>query len=425
MRVSVVPRDRLELVEGNWAMKARVLTRFCLLSIVLLVINSPAAGQYTDKQLQQWLKRFPKADANGDGRLTAEEADAFRRRSKRDAAPRRSRGVVRDFQVDPGWDAEKFPAHAVCYRTPKEIAEVLAGVGAGGRDQVVSYPKPSDGSLRIVGTGHSFMGPGYKTFPLIARAAGFKQPPLVTHTGGGMTGSARYKWEQENGIFGFDRKPVPKLLASIANAEWDVMMWGPYYNDRPIYYACWIEFCLKYNPQMRFYLSDAWPQLGQLERVPESESELTPELFERLGREKYAAFGTIVESLRKSYPGKVFVLPTSDAMVLAVKDYHEGKLPGVEGIHRVIGQHERSLWRDQLGHLGPGFGNLEGYVFYAAVYGRSPEKIDGDVSFGGSDSYPSRELDRAFRKIAWEAALRNPLSGVKDSDGNGVSDDRE
>ena len=121
---------------------------------------------------------------------------------------------------------------------------------------------------------------------------------------------------------------------------------------------------------------------------------------------------------------KIFIMPTCEAMVLAVKYYHEGKLPGVEGIHMYVGKKQRSMWRDRLGHLGPGFDRLEGYVFYATLYGRSPEKIEGDINFGKSD-YPNQELDRMFRKIAWEAVLNNPLSGVVDKDGNGVADDRQ
>ena len=64
-------------------------------------------------------------------------------------------------------------------------------------------------------------------------------------------------------------------------------------------------------------------------------------------------YNGIVESLREKYPDKVFILPTSDAMVLAAKYFLRGELPGIEGIHRVIGKKERSLWRDQLGHIGP------------------------------------------------------------------------
>ncbi len=96
----------------------------------------------------------------------------------------------------------------------------------------------------------------------------------------------------------------------------------------------------------------------------------------------------LIEDLNKKHPSKVYVLPTCEAMVLAVQHYHRGELPGVEGIHSAIGKRERSLWRDRLGHLGPGFGNLEGYVFYATIYGRSPELIDEQVPFESSD-YPS------------------------------------
>ncbi len=379
-----------------------------------------AEAQYTDAQLARWLKQFPQADTNKDGTLTASEALAYRK--KLQAKGRTVGGAPRTFRVDPGWEQDRFPENAVCYKSPKEIAELYSRM-TNGRNAVVSYKKPTDGSLRIVGTGHSFMAPGYQTFPVITKAAGFKQPPLLTHTGGGITGSARYKWEQENGIFQFEGKPTPKLLASIANSEWDAMMWGPYFEDRPSYYACWIDFCLKYNPEMKFYLSDAWPQLGQLDKSPSSEDELTSELVARLGKEKFDIYAKILNELNQKYDQRIFVIPTCEAMVLCVQYYHEGKLPGIGGIHKALGNQERSLWRDRLGHLGPGLERLEGYVFYATLYGRSPELIQGDVF--SNNQFPSQELDRQFRKIAWQAVLRNPLSGVVDRNKNGVADDRE
>ncbi len=266
------------------------------------------------------------------------------------------------------------------------------------------------------------MAPGYQTLLPIAKAAGLKQPPLVTHVGGGMTGSARYKWEQENGIFQFDGKPKPLLLASIANAQWDAMMWGPYYNDKAEYYACWIGFCLKHNPDMKFYLSDAWPQLDQLPAVPKTESALTPELIKKMHGEKRATFLKHFTELNRRYNDRVFVLPTSMAMVLAVDYYHQDKLPGIEGIHKAVGGKERSLWRDRLGHLGRGIETLEGYVFYAALYGKSPELIEANVFNRQANGFPSLQLDQAFRKIAWEAVITDPLSGVSDSDGDGIAD---
>lgn len=396
----------------------RLLIAWAILFSVLCCRS--ASAQFSEAQLQRWLKRFPAADANGDGKLSLTEAQAFRQQTQRDGGGRKGGGAPKTFKVHPGWQQDHFPEHAICYKTPTEIAKLYKSQS---RDAVVSYKKPVDGSLRIVGTGHSFMAPGYKTFPQIAKASGLQQPPLVTHTGGGMTGSTRYKWEQENGIFQFDRKPTPKLLASISNSSWDAMMWGPYYNDRPEYYSCWIDFCLKYNPDMKFYLSDAWPQLDQLDSVPKSEAGLTSKLFKQLGQEKFDLYSSIIKDLNRKYDDKVFVMPTCEAMVLCVQYLNEGKLPGIEGVHKFVGKKERSLWRDHLGHLGPGLDRLEGYVFYATIYGRSPELISEEI-FEPS-AFPSRELDSQFREIAWKAVLRNPLSGVVDKNENGIADDRE
>jgi hypothetical protein len=392
--------------------------------IVFALTASSAFSQTTPspQQLANWLKRFPAADADKDGKLTPAEAAAFRKKLQAERRKNsQSKGVKREFNVDPGWDRPEFPDHAASRQTPEKIKTIYQGRIKKGQPAVVAFEKPTDGALRIVGTGHSFMAPGYKSFPRICKAAGIDQP-LYTHTGGGMTGSARYKWEQENGIFEFDGKPFPKLLASIANADWEVMMWGPYFNDRPEYYSCWIEFCQKYHPEMKFYLSDAWPQLGQLDKNPDSEAFFTSEVLDRIGKEKREISAKLVSALREEYPDQVFILPTSDAMTLAAKHFLKGELPGVEGIHKVIGGKERSLWRDQLGHLGPGFDRLEGYVFYATIYGKSPELIEGEIEFGDKGNFPGPQLDAIFRKIAWQAVVNHPLSGVTDKDGNGLAD---
>ncbi len=173
---------------------------------------------------------------------------------------------------------------------------------------------------------------------------------------------------------------------------------------------------------MKFYLSDAWPQLHQLGETPKSEDVLTAEVFDRIVAEKRAIYSKLVKSLREGHGEKVFILPTSDAMLLSAQHYLRGELPGVEGINSIIGKKNRSLWRDKLGHLGPGFERLEGYVFYATIYARSPELIKKDIKFGGNADYPSQELDQIFRKIAWQAVIGHPLSGVRDENADGIGD---
>ena len=394
-----------------------LIRRIRLPAVIILVLISYLAHSQNedDQQLARLLKRYPQADINGDGRLTRDEVDQVQRRRR---LP--NRGVPREFEVDAGWENERFPEGAVAYRSADAIRAVYTAQ-AGEKNAVVSYPEQPNGVLRIVGTGHSFMAPGYKTLPLITKAAGFVQP-LYTHTGGGITGSARYKWEQENGIFQFEGKPEPKLLASIANAQWEAMMWGPYFNDRPEYYACWIEFCLKYNPGMTFFLSDAWPQLYQLGKTPKSEAFFTEAVFEEMGRERTEGYKDLIKILRNKYSTKVYLMPTSDAMVLAAKHFLRGELPGIEGLHKAVGGKERSLWRDRLGHLGPGFERLEGYVFYATLYGRSPELITQPIEYESSRGFPSEQLDTVFRRIAWQAVIGNPLSGHRDVNGDGLAD---
>ena len=416
--------------------KQHLILLFVILALAAVApISNAQAPRLSEERLAQLLKRFPQADTDGDGKLTAEEFQAAYQqfgRSRQGEARQTSQARMK-LEVDPGWDKDEFPPHAVSLKTPEEIMAIYKGGpkgrGAGTMNDALSFPKPADGVMRIVGTGHSFMAPAYKTLPLITRAAGFEQP-LCLHTGGGVTGSTRYKWEQENGIFQFDRKPVPKLLAAISNAKWEAMAWGPYGNDRPEFYTCWIDFCEKYNPGMKYFLSDAWPAPGQvrkvfnLEKNPESEAFFTDAVYDQLSANANTGFAGLVKTLRES-TDEVYILPTHAAMTEAARRFIRGELPGIEGLYKVIGGKERSIWRDQIGHLGPGFDRLEGYVFYATLYGKSPELISEPIKFKDGQNFPSAVLDKIFREIAWKAVVGHPLSGVVDKNKNGTGDHLE
>ena len=79
---------------------------------------SPVVFSQSESQLQKLLQRFPVADTNGDGKLTAEEARAFMASRSRGG---KGQGPPMEFHVDPGWSKDRFPGNAVCYMTPVEI----------------------------------------------------------------------------------------------------------------------------------------------------------------------------------------------------------------------------------------------------------------------------------------------------------------
>ena len=407
--------------------------------LALLAVATPfataQAQQLSESRLAQLLKRFPEADLNGDGNLTAKEFQAARQQSQ-EAEQRNARQAAAARAIptfDPGWEEDEFPPQAVSLKTPEEIMAIYKRGKPGrtyaeSRDEL-SFPKPADGIMRIVGTGHSFTAPGYRTLPAITRAAGFEQP-LSLHNGGGRTGSVSYKWEQENGIFEFDGKPLPKLLAAISNAKWEGMIWGPYTGDRPKFYTSWIDLCEQYNPGMKYFVIDGWPTLGQVEMVfkrkgnPESESFFTDQVFDQMNEVANNVFADLVKTIRETSE-EVYILPTRAAMTDAAKRFKRGELPGVEGLYKVIGGKENSIWADQRGHLGTGFDRLEGYVFYATLYGKSPELISEPIKFNKNPSFLTADVDKIFREIAWKAVVGHPLSGVTDKNRNGIGDDLE
>ncbi|MCR9117785.1 MAG: hypothetical protein NXI22_12650 [bacterium] len=310
-----------------------------------------------------------------------------------------------------GHDDDPDIRGATYLKTPEEIRAIRLTRSSG----ELSYPKSS--GLRIVATGHSWMRPGFSTLPAIAQAAGLDQHLRVNSRGGEM-GAARMMWEFENGILSSRGKANPVCMAAITTGEWDAMLWGGYTNDRPEYYFAWIDFCLKHNPKMEFYLFDAWPQwahgFGAGDKEPKIENY---RLQAKRGNKKTAE---LIAGIDKRFPGRVHIMPTNDAMLGALEHYFEGKLPGVKALNQKTERRRPSIWSDG-GHLGEGMAWLEGYVFYATIYKRSPELIKRKSMRGGVND----ELDAVFRKIAWRAVINNPLSDVTDKNGNGIGDELE
>jgi len=332
---------------------------------------------------------------------------------KRPQAKHRTSRPVPDPWLGHGHDDHPAIRGATYLMSPEEIRAMPLKEGKSPRGPL-SYSKGS--GLRIVATGHSWMRPGFGTLPKIAEAAGLQQH-LRVNSRGGELGAARMMWEFENGILS-SSEANPVCMAAITTGKWDVMMWGSYSNDRPEYYFGWIDFCLKFNPKMEFYVFNGWPQwadgFGEGDREPRIEN------YRARARATDKSVTKQIASIDKRFPNKVHVLPTNEAMLAALELYFQGKLPGVKGLNRKVDGKSPSIWSDG-GHLGEGMAWLEGYVFYATLYRKSPELIKGQPR----QSVVHEELDAIFRKIAWQAVINNPLSDVTDKNGNGIGDQIE
>jgi hypothetical protein len=57
---------------------------------------------------------------------------------------------------------------------------------------------------------------------------------------------------------------------------------------------------------------------------------------------------------------------------------------------------------------------LEGYVFFAVLYGESKKLVKGRLDFGRNQDFPSPELVAIFPNIGWKAVAGHPLSGLAD-----------
>jgi hypothetical protein len=371
---------------------------------------------------------FDRIDADSNGRISPRELhDAVVARAKRQRGSRSVEKTPGRFQrpqpkhqtsrpVPTPWLGYGHDDHpdirgATYLKSPEQIPALLDGSNRK-PEGALSYPKGS--GLRIVGTGHSWMRPGYSTLPAIARAAGLEQQ-LRVNSRGGEAGAARMMWEYENGILSSRGRANPVCMAAITTGQWDVMMWGGYTNDRPTYYLAWIDFCLKHNSKMEFYRFNGWPQwahgFGDGDREPKIEN------YRAKARRTHERTAKLVAELDKRYPNKVHILPTSEAMLLALEHYFEGKLPGIVALDQRAERKGPAIWRDG-GHLDAPMAWLEGYVFYATLYQKSPELIKGRLDA----RVVSNELDAVFRKIAWQAVINNPLSDVTDRNGNGIGD---
>jgi len=347
-----------------------------------------------NKWLQEALENRPQADRNRDGILTMEEELAFT-------------------------DGRTSVPTLTLYIPSDEEIRMVIEKGRKKNDTGPLEVEKSNG-LRILMMGHSWVAPARKTFSPIARAAGFDGHQLRCHLSGGATGVANSIWKKEFGRYG-EKPPEPILLPALATGQWDVLTLGVcYLGDRPEFYSQWIDLCLKYNPEMMFYIQSRWPRANWIK--PDfstlTQEQLLDSLLSQHIQMQAQYSQTIYQPLEGKYPDKVHIIPAGSAVVALIQRFFKKEVPDLDCFDEKADGGKRGIFRDGS-HLSLVSGTewLIGYLYYGMLYRKSPQLIKNFLPEG----VPNR-LDQTLREIAWKTIIESPYSGIRDRDGNGVAD---
>lgn len=79
-----------------------------LLVVSLTTVNAQSQNDRAAERLQQLLKRYPDADANGDGALSMQEANAYRKTMARGSANKKK---TKEYSIKPGFADVKYGEH--------------------------------------------------------------------------------------------------------------------------------------------------------------------------------------------------------------------------------------------------------------------------------------------------------------------------
>ncbi|HEY7798757.1 MAG TPA: hypothetical protein VIA80_08350, partial [Hyphomonadaceae bacterium] len=97
-----------------------------------------------------------------------------------------------------------------------------------------------------------------------------------------------------------------------------------------------------------------------------------------------------------------YVVPSSIAVYNLRKEVLAGHVPGIAK--------QSELFRDPIGHGTQTTQNLVAYVWYAAMYRKSPVGLKSLVK---ADDPNSAAREKILQQIAWNAVVGEPKSGVK------------
>ena len=296
------------------------------------------------------------------------------------------------------------PMRFRCRLSAVAIAFVAIAGSAIGKDQTAAKKPiaPPEG-LRIFSCGHSFHY--FVPFILadIARGAGIKNHRQV-----GLSAIGGSRVIQHWNVPDERQKAKPALR----DGKVDVLTLSPIHlPDAGI--ENFVQLAFKHNPKVRVTIQENWlpfdiydPTFTKRPRKVDHNAPTVADL-QKLHAPYFKSLDDHVRELNKKL-GKqtVYAVPVGQAVIALREKIIAGKAPGLKT--------QSDLFADTIGHAKPPLAVLVSYVHYAVVYRRSPVGLPmPNILKRAKNPNWNEKLNHLLQTLAWEAATKHPLSGVK------------
>jgi hypothetical protein len=285
-------------------------------------------------------------------------------------------------------------AAALVAWSPLQSADKAVAAGA-------SATTAAPAGVRVFVCAHSFMIYTAKLLPPMAQSAG------VAHVNAGqqMIGGSKViqHWELPD-----DKNRAKEALRS---GNVDVITLSPHMLMPDPGIANFTNLGLEKNPKLRVLVQASWPARdGHPEKGFQNEERdaLTLEGLNKMRADHHTLWLSKLEDQVRSLNAAaghdaVYIVPVSDAVFALREQVIKGTAPGIAK--------QSDLFRDPLGHPLEVLATLVTYTHFATIYQRSPEGLPVPEQLKKQPQ--AEELNKLLQKLAWEAVVNYPMSGVK------------
>jgi hypothetical protein len=252
---------------------------------------------------------------------------------------------------------------------------------------------------RIVVTGHSFHLPVMATFDVIAKSAKIPGHQIVVRQ---MIGGSKVSqhWDLP------DEKNTAKSTLRAGGV--DVMTMSPNWIVPDEAIEKFVNLGLEKSPQMRALVQVSWypwDGMNPPQKVAKNEDRDGKTVADL--RAAYDPFRDIIRKQAREINERlgrqvVYVVPVGEAVLRLREKVIAGGVPGIT--------RQSELFSDPIGHAKPPVLWLAAFCQFACIYRRDPAEVTFTEPVPGR---PAPELEQLLKRIAWEAALDEPLSGLK------------